>query len=594
MSAQPSIAPSEADQVAPAGAAGVADAKASFLKHIEKRVKSGKYKSSKNLDNKKLVVTLRRALKCFKRMEYPEAISLSMEATKIDAESLQAHQILAMSLEAVGELNKAISVYQRTIELDPTDADSYLNLGLLAWKMKMYEVSEKFFRIFLTMKPESSSGVINLAGTLRDQGRLEDAVDLLKMELFKKPEEHELWNSLGTVVMEQGKYEEAVTFYEETLRLKPDYARGYHNMGYTVHHLGKTQEAHDCYSEGLKLMGKSPDQVESLHGRALTRLELGDLEGGFREWEVRNDPLFRSSMQMPFDAEYWIDQDVRGKKLLVMGEQGIGDEIAFANAIPDLIKHVGPEGKVFIAVDKRLVDLLQRSFPEAIVDTHTSITHNSRLVRFCPWINDHGGCDYYVTMGSTLPHFRKKIEDFPVGADFMVPEPRKVAHFRAELEKLGPGPYVGVCWKSMSVLGNRAKYYSPMEQWGPILRNKDATFVNLQYGDCQEQIDEAQELYGVKIHQMDLDLKDDLDTNAALCQALDLTISAPTAAAAISASVGTETWFVTIGKVWPMLGTDHFPWYAKTRVFYPEEYANWKENMTTTGAALEEFVAARS
>ncbi len=593
MSATPAMDPSISSPMpneTPKGAAGVDDAKARFLKRVESRVKSGKYKNSKNLGNKKLVVTLRRALKCYNRMEYADAIKLALEAIDIDSESLQAHQILAISLEGKGELNKAISVYQRAIELDPTDPDSILNLGLLAWKMNLYDVAEKFFRIFLTMKPESPSAIINLAGTLRDQGKADDAVELLQAELFKHPENHELWNSLGSVVMEQGKYEEAVTFYEETLRLAPDYARAHHNMGYTVHHLGRVQDAFDCYNKALDLMGVSPDRAETLHGRSLAMLELGSLEEGLREWEVRNDLSFRTAMHFLVDAPYWIDQDVRGKKLLVMGEQGIGDEIAFANAIPDLIKHVGPEGQVFIAVDKRLVELLQRSFPEAIVGTYGNLNHNGRMVRLAPWMKEHDGCDYYVTMGSTLPHFRKTVEDFPADREFMVPDASKVAHFREELEKLGPGPYVGLCWRSMRTGGNRAKYYSPIEQWGPVMRNKNVTFVNLQYGDCQADIDEAQERYGIKIHQLDLDLKDDLDTNAALCQALDLTIAAPTAAAAISGSVGTETWFVTIGRVWPMLGTDHFPWYAHSRVFFPEEFANWPEAMGAAGEALSEFV----
>ena len=75
-------------------------------------------------------------------------------------------------------------------------------------------------------------------------------------------------------------------------------------------------------------------------------------------------------------------------------------------------------------------------------------------------------------------------------------------------------------------------------------------------------------MHGVKIHVIDgLDLKNDIDGAAALSAALDLVISAPTAAAAIAASVGTEVWFLTAGRTWPQLGTDEFPWYRATRVF---------------------------
>ncbi len=45
-----------------------------------------------------------------------------------------------------------------------------------------------------------------------------------------------------------------------------------------------------------------------------------------------------------------------------------------------------------------------------------------------------------------------------------------------------------------------------------------------------------------------LDLRDDIDGAAALSAALDLVLSAPTAAAATAASVGTEVWFLTAGR----------------------------------------------
>ncbi len=86
-----------------------------------------------------------------------------------------------------------------------------------------------------------------------------------------------------------------------------------------------------------------------------------------------------------------------------------------------------------------------------------------------------------------------------------------------------------------------------------------------------------------------LDLRDDVDGAAALAAALDLVISAPTAAAGMSASVGAEVWFVTAGRTWPQLGTEECPWYASTRVFSPEHFGDWTALMPQVGAALSDF-----
>ena len=89
----------------------------------------------------------------------------------------------------------------------------------------------------------------------------------------------------------------------------------------------------------------------------------------------------------------------------------------------------------------------------------------------------------------------------------------------------------------------------------------------------------------------DLDLKNDLDDNAALCAALDLAVTAPTAAAALAAATGTETWFLAAGRVWPQLGTDHYPWYANTRVLMPEKFADWPSLMGRLAADIDAFAA---
>jgi len=138
--------------------------------------------------------------------------------------------------------------------------------------------------------------------------------------------------------------------------------------------------------------------------------------------------------------------------------------------------------------------------------------------------------------------------------------------------------------------GKRKKYYSALDMWGPILKTPGVTFVNVQYGDCAEEMEHACELHGVKINVIeDLDLKNDLDGAAALSAALDLVISAPTAAAATAGAVGTEIWFMTAGRTWPQLGTEEFPWYAKSRVLAPEKFGDWEGLMPKAASALAEF-----
>jgi len=142
----------------------------------------------------------------------------------------------------------------------------------------------------------------------------------------------------------------------------------------------------------------------------------------------------------------------------------------------------------------------------------------------------------------------------------------------------------------MMLGAKRAKYYSPVDAWGPILKTPGVTFVNLQYGDCAEELQRMEKKFGIKVEIIPgLDLRDDIDGAAALSAALDLVISAPTAAAATAASVGAEVWFLTAGRTWPQMGTREFPWYAKTQVVSPEKFGDWSDVMAVTARKLAGF-----
>jgi tetratricopeptide (TPR) repeat protein len=534
-----------------------------------------------------------KALKAYKRQDFGAAALRALEATRLDETCAQAYHVLAIALEGMGELHKALQMYERALKLDPEDAEIYLNLGLVAWKLRMLEGAEKFFGIYISMQPAAHQGYNNLGSVLRDQHRFDEAIDVIRNAIYRFPENAELWNTMGTIAMEQGSVTEARLFYEEALRLAPGLGRTYHNVAYAISHTGPLEDALAYYDKALKLMGKHPDAIEARHGRGQVLLGLGRLEEGWADWEIRHDRRFRGSFIYAINAPRWEGEDLHGKRLLVMGEQGLGDEILFACGYRDLIERLGADGKLVITADSRLTSLLQRSFPEAELQHYANRRHNAKGVRICPWLNEETKVDYFSTNGSTMRFLRPTIESFETGRPLLVPDPARVAYWRSKVEALGSGLYTGFCWRSMVMTGTRKKYFASLDDWAPVLKQPGAVFVNLQYGDCKDELAYFAERHGITVHNFpEIDLKDELDELAALAHALDLVISAPTASGAIAAATGTEAWFPMIGYSWTQLGTDHFPFYPKNRVFSPDRYGNWPEVMQKIAAALEDFKAA--
>ena len=289
--------------------------------------------------------------------------------------------------------------------------------------------------------------------------------------------------------------------------------------------------------------------------RALTLMASGRLKEGYEAYEVRLDPVMPDAIAIVADGPRWTpDQPLEGKRILAMGEQGVADEFIFANMIPDLIRAVGPEGQVFLAVEPRLVSIFQRSFPGAVVGAHQAVRKAGRLIRFAPFMQEHGAVDGWLPMASLMAPFRPTLEAFPDHAGYMTPDPERVARWRGELAGLGDGFKVGLHWKSLVLKGVRSRYFSPFDQWRPILTTPGCVMVNLQCGDTAAELAQA-EAEGLNIWTPPINLKDDLEDVAALSAALDLVIGPGIAGTNIAAAVGANTWMIQAPDDWHLLGT---------------------------------------
>jgi hypothetical protein len=260
--------------------------------------------------------------------------------------------------------------------------------------------------------------------------------------------------------------------------------------------------------------------------------------------------------------------------------------VMFANLIPDVLETLGPQGRLTLAVEPRLAGLFQRSFPTARVGAHVGHGIDGGMLRRAPFVEDPETIDLWAPMASPLRRFRRTMASFPTRPGFLAADPARIAHWREILAQRS-GLKVGVLWKSLKLDGVRLRYYSPFEQWRPVLETPGVSFVNLQYGNCQAELDQARETLGLEIWRPPgIDLKDDLDDVAALCCGLDLVLGPPTATTNIAAACGAEVWMISAPAAWSLLGNDRHPWYPQVRLFIPDRFNQWTDLMQGLANAL--------
>ena len=537
-----------------------------------------------------LLPLLQAALEALNAGQRAQAQAIAADILKADPSCGMAWHVTALCRERDGDLNAALAAYERALKLDPDDVDISNDLGRLAMQLGLHEVAEKLFRHFIAARPHAVDGPNNLACALRDQLRYGDALAVLRPAIEANPESALLWNSLGALVAEQGDTDRSLVFFDEALRLDPAFAKARYNRANIRLSLGDAAGALADGETALQDPGVNESERAMMRfARATMLVAAGRLGEGWDAYEARLEPRYADVTHFAVDAPAWTPQTpLDGREMLVFGEQGLGDEVLFANLLPELIEALGPDGRLTLAVERRLVPLIARSFPQVAVGAHATYRVEHQSIRSAPFAR-HRRFDAWAPLGSLLRRFRRDVADFPARPAFLQADPARVAHWRGVLDGLGQGRKVGLLWKSLTITSQRSRFYAPFSAWAPVLATPGVRFVNLQYGDASAELAYARETLGVEIWTPPgLDLKDDLDEVAALCSALDLVTGPANATINLAAACGTPSWFVCPPGGWPMLGTDRYPWYPAARVFSPPGFNRWAPVMADLADALRQ------
>ena len=99
---------------------------------------------------------------------------------------------------------------------------------------------------------------MNLGNLLRDQGRLEEAVESYRRALAVNPAAVEAHNGLGVVLKEQGLVREAIEEYREVLRLKPGHGEAQNNLGLAWMESGRLDKAVETFERAVHTEPANP------------------------------------------------------------------------------------------------------------------------------------------------------------------------------------------------------------------------------------------------------------------------------------------------------------------------------------------------
>ena len=491
-----------------------------------------------------------------------------------------------LRLSGQGRHAEAIEHYERALSAQPDDSRVLFALGNTARALGMAKPAEEFYRRVLAQDPARLEAIVSLANLLRAQGQLPAAEALLAPALARAPQSPELWLTLGSTYREMGDFGRAAEHYREALALRPDYVPALVNLADLLTDDGDIDAAQALYGRAI---AREPDNAQARLNRAILHLLKGNLKEGWRDYSARLNVPGKAPLP-EHTLTRWSGGSLKRTRLLVTAEQGVGDQIMFASMIPDLARRAaGDGGSVLLECEPRLVDLFARSFPGVAVhgwdlETRDGVTR-ARYGR----LKQAGGANAFVEMGSLARVLRGSIESFAPADAFLKPDPLEMAGVGGVLASVGPGPFIGVCWRSGNVAGHRALQYAPREAWAAFIAKLPGTVVTVQYDAGADEIEALAALSGRPIVVMDgLDQKNELDRTAALLASLDTVVSAPTAVSWLAAGTGVDTYKILYDTSWTALGQTHEPFAPSCELMMPDSRGDWASAFARTLGRIKE------
>jgi len=356
----------------------------------------------------------------------------------------------------------------------------------------------------------------------------------------------------GNQAREQNDPELALRCYAQALTEDRNSASAFNNYGNVLRECGDPLGGIPFLQRSIQLAPAHPTAQFNL---AVAYLLAGDYARGWPQYETRWNYEHLAGTLPKFDQPRWTGQDIKDKTVLVIGEQGHGDNIQFVRFLAD-IKARG--ARSVLVTDTALIPLFKG------FDVNNIVAFGESLPTF----------DYWTPIMSIPGIVGSTLENLASVQYYLTAD---AALQKSWQEVLGPKTRlrVGFCWSGRRDTWINRHKAMPFETMLELIqRNPGYEWINLQV-DCTAE-EEAQ-LVAAGVTAYPGSIKTFADT-AALVMHMDVVLAVDTAVAHLAGSLGRPVWVMlsqfALDWRW-LLDRDSSPWYSTARLFRQPKMGDW-------------------
>ena len=485
--------------------------------------------------------------------KHADAIPCFKKAIELNPNNAKAWMDLSASLGALKHYEEALDSCEQALKLQPEYPEALLNKGAAHSELKQYEQALDCYDQALAIKNNYVDAWYNKGISLEKLNRQNEALDCYNKAISFDPNYAKAWLNKGCVLNYLSLYIDALEAFNRALFLQPKCPKTLANKAVSLHELLSFNEAIDCCNEAILI---DPSYIDGYWNKAFSQLIQGNFKEGWDSYEYRwkrvNSDIYCHGNIAPLTsltAAY--DRDV-----LIWSEQGFGDTIQFCRYIPMLIElGVRP----IFEVPKPLIALLKNQFECRTICQGDPVDAAS-----------------FQTPLLSLPRlFNTDLSSIPSKTPYIHVAQNKIAQWSSRLKLSDSKLNIGIACSGNANLELKQGYKRPIPlHFFASLSKKYNLFL------IQKEIFEADQISLKElshIHQLGT-LIENFEDSAAICQNMDLIISADTSLAHLAGALNKRVFILLpFCPEWRWLATgEESHWYPSATLFRQPNRGDWK------------------
>jgi tetratricopeptide (TPR) repeat protein len=152
-----------------------------------------------------------------------------------------------------GDFERAIKDYNKAIELNPEDADAYINRGNAYSGLTQYERALEDYNTVIELNPDYVDAYNNRGNAYAEKGNFERAIEDFDKAIELNPVYVSTYNNRGIAYAEKGERERAIEDFDKAIELNPVYALAYFNRGLVYGRSNYYEKEQEDYKKALEL-----------------------------------------------------------------------------------------------------------------------------------------------------------------------------------------------------------------------------------------------------------------------------------------------------------------------------------------------------